>query len=137
MVATGCQWWLVSLRGCASHPKQRCPRDHSRCACPPSCASCPQPWFAGVAHDLALCARAYNAGDRQLRGVQHARSSGRGDGERLNFPLSCYVNQPLFWTVLENMSFGELAIKLRSSRELDKVGSAGRRCWVAWPAAGG
>lgn len=88
---------------------------------PVPCAS-RQPWFAGVAHDVALCARAFHAGDRQLRGLQHVGSSGRS-GERLNFPLSCYLDQPPFWSALEQMSFGELAMKLRTSRDLEKVGA--------------
>lgn len=110
--------WQAAGGCCRSSAQLRSPHCVVTRAHPPTHARS-QPWFAGVAHDVALCSRAYHAGDKQLRGLQQG-GSGSG-GERLNFPLSCFVNQPDFWDAL-SLPFGELAIKLRCGRDLEKVG---------------
>lgn len=84
----------------------------------------PKPWLAGVAHDVALCSRAFHSGNRTLAGVTHLGGGG-ASGERLNFPLSSYTSSLSFWDALDKYSFGELALKLRSSRELVKVCGGG------------
>lgn len=117
-----------------------------------------KPWFAGVSHDVALCSRAYHAGDRTLRRVTSAGAGCLAGGdalvgrtpappatcvpwdckpannqhpcarppaeEGLNFPLASYLNQPEFWRALD-MRPGELALKLKTNRELEKVRGGG------------
>lgn len=100
-----------------------------------------QPWFAAVCHDLLLCKKVYDSGDRELSALDDEQNGpGRGGSrppgasgvalvppsagsdQRLNYPLSAYTNQAAFWDALEGTSFGQLAIQMRISRDLEKVG---------------
>lgn len=71
-----------------------------------------KPWFAAVAHDVALAVRAFHNGDRSLSRVESV-SGGGGSYERLNFPLTCLTENEAFWDALQ-CPFGELVKRLRA-----------------------